>query len=256
MPTNRGDLNSCTQPFPSDIDEAALARFVACFPYPMQVFIPDGTLVMVNDAFLREFHIPEAARVVGRYNVLQDPTIKEYGVDGYIRRAFAGEVVFARDVRVPVRVLKEHLDIPVISREMQFEDISSFPIFGTDGRLLYVVNILLAKRRYYERGEIMEAISHIEANWKEAFCAEDVARVVNLSPSYFCRLFKTHTGSTPHEYYIQYKIEKLKEALFDANLTVEQAFTTCGVTYHGYYARLFRERTGYSPSEYRRLAQK
>ena len=256
MPANCGDLDSCARPLTSDIDETSLARFVACFPYPMQVFIPDGTLVMVNDAFLREFRLPGAEHVVGRYNILQDPTIKEYGVDGYIRRAFAGEIVFARDVRVPVRVLKDNLDIPVVSREMQYEDISSFPITDTDGLLLYVVNILLAKRRYYERGEIMEAISHIETNWKDAFCVEDLARCVNLSASYFCRLFKTHTGTTPHEYYIRYKIEKLKETLFDANLTVEQAFTACGVTYHGYYARLFRERTGYSPSEYRRLAQK
>ena len=38
------------------------------------------------------------------------------------------------------------------------------------------------------------------------------------------------------------------------NLSVDEAFSECGVDYHGYYAGLFKKKTGFSPSEYRKLA--
>jgi len=56
-----------------------------------------------------------------------------------------------------------------------------------------------------------------------------------------------------HGYYLEVKIEKLKERLRDQNLTITQAFATCGVTYSGHYARLFKKKSGLTPSEYREM---
>jgi AraC-like DNA-binding protein len=65
-----------------------------------------------------------------------------------------------------------------------------------------------------------------------------------------------HTGITPYEYYINYKINKLKEILLDTNLSVSQAFEACNMSYNGHSARLFKERVGVTPSEYRKLHNK
>lgn len=236
-------------------DTAAFERFVACFPYPVQVFLPDGTLAMVNKAFLNRFDIEDPSDVIGRYNVLTDPTTEQYGVADRVRRLFSGETLFEQDIRVPLHLLKRNLKLPAGTKDMRFEDITSFPVTNDDGRMLFVVNVYIGQHKYHEREEIAEAIEQIKAHWKDGFSIEAIAQSVNLSPSYFCRLFKDHTGVTPHEYYTKCKIDRLKEALLDANLTVEQAFTACGVAYHGYYARLFRQKTGYSPSQYRKLAR-
>lgn len=233
---------------------AAVERFVACVPYPVQIFAPDGTMVMANEALLRRFDTT-AADMIGHYNVLKDPTTAKYDLDDKVRRVFAGEPVIERDVRVPVHAIKRELGLPVTMRQMHLENICSFPVTDTAGKLMYVVNIYFGEHNYRERGEILDAIAHIEEHWREGFSIEALAHHVNLSTSYFCRLFKEHTGITPHEYYTKCKIEQLKEALLDANLTVEQAFTSCGVAYHGYYARLFRQMTGFSPSQYRKLAR-
>ncbi|NLY18077.1 MAG: helix-turn-helix domain-containing protein [Clostridiaceae bacterium] len=69
-------------------------------------------------------------------------------------------------------------------------------------------------------------------------------------------MFKKHTGITPREYYINYKISKLKEKLLDTNLSVAQAFAACNLEYNGHSARVFKEKTGSSPSAYRRLMGK
>ena len=81
---------------------------------------------------------------------------------------------------------------------------------------------------------------------------DKIAKAATLSKSHFVRLFKKNTGVTPHEYYVSYKIGKLKEKLLDSNLTIAQAFAECNMDYNGHTARQFKERVGVSPSEYRK----
>jgi AraC-like DNA-binding protein len=58
---------------------------------------------------------------------------------------------------------------------------------------------------------------------------------------------------TPHEFYTNYKIRKVKEKLLDANLSVTQAFAACNMNYNGHSARVFKEKTGVSPSTFRKM---
>ena len=69
-----------------------------------------------------------------------------------------------------------------------------------------------------------------------------------LSKAQFIKLFKKHTGVTPYEYYIDYKISKLKETLLDTNLSITQAFAACNMDYNGHSVKLFKERVGVTPS--------
>ncbi len=84
---------------------------------------------------------------------------------------------------------------------------------------------------------------------------EEVAKAALMSVAHFERTFKACTGMTPHDYYIKTKVNRLKEALLNQNKGVEQAFSECGLPYHGYYAQLFKRETGLTPSEYRKIAQ-
>jgi AraC family transcriptional regulator len=76
--------------------------------------------------------------------------------------------------------------------------------------------------------------------------------VACLSKAHFTKLFKQNTGVTPKEYYINYKISKLKEKLLDTNLSIAQAFAACNMNYNGYSASLFKKKVGLSPSEFRK----
>ncbi len=42
---------------------------IECFPYPIQIYAPDGTSVLVNKAMLAEFHVISQDMVVGKYNI-------------------------------------------------------------------------------------------------------------------------------------------------------------------------------------------
>ena len=89
----------------------------------------------------------------------------------------------------------------------------------------------------------------------EKYDADKTAQAACLSKAHFSKLFKKHTGVTPHEYYINYKIGKLKEKLIDSNLTIAQEFAACNMDYSGHSAKIFKEKVGVCPSVYRKMTK-
>ena len=112
---------------------------------------------------------------------------------------------------------------------------------------------MINRRVYRGKDEIEKAKEYIESHWKERFDLSETAKAACLSKAHFTKLFKKHTGVTPHEYYINYKIGKLKEKLLDTNLSIAQVFAACNMDYNGHSARVFKNKTGVSPSAYRKM---
>ena len=115
-----------------------------------------------------------------------------------------------------------------------------------------MVMVFETTQTYMGKKEIARAEEYMVKNWQEDFNLEKIAKVADLSPFHFSRMFKQKTGLTPHNFYKQIKISKIKEKLCDPNLTISNAFTACGVDYKGRYLQNFKELTGMSPSEYRK----
>jgi len=47
-------------------DKEMLAKVIECFPYPIEIYAPDGTSVMVNKAMLSEYKISNPDVIVGK----------------------------------------------------------------------------------------------------------------------------------------------------------------------------------------------
>jgi len=99
---------------------------------------------------------------------------------------------------------------------------------------------------------ISRAIEFLNDCYEQDFSLKEVARVANLSPYHFIRVFKAETGLTPHEYMMNIKINRLKEKLADKNLSISQAFSLCGMDYNGHFAAVFKRKVGVTPSQYRK----
>ena len=134
-----------------------------------------------------------------------------------------------------------------------YQDITVFPIMDDMKQVIYVTAFMINRRIYRGKDEIERAKEYIESHWLEKFDLDKTAKAACLSKAHFTKLFKKHTGITPHEYYVNYKIGRVKEKLQDISMPISRAFTECNMSYNGHSARVFKEKTGVSPSDYRKM---
>ena len=233
-------------------EQELLAKVIEFFPYPIQVFSIDGTARMINKAALDMIGIKSVESHVGIYNVFKDPIVEGLGVMERVRQVLTGKTVYLTDFNAPYQDMIRYFN--VIDRDIQTisSDITCFPLINADGTMEYFAAVFIIKKIYRGKEEITRAKKYIETHWQEAFDLTETAKAACLSKAQFTKLFKKHTGVTPHEYYINYKISKLKEKLLDANLSVAQAFAACNMDYNGHSAKLFKEKVGVTPSAYRK----
>lgn len=234
--------------------EKELFSFLECFPYPIQVFLPNGIMAFINEACLELLHIPSSDYVVGRFNVLEDSVIDAWGnnVRSGILRSFQGEIVRLDNIKIPISDIISRFGSIELCLESSFQNITCFPVYDEYNRLKYIVHLFINNRLYNGKEELIKAKEYMENNWVEDFDLERVAQAVMLSKYHFARMFKKYTGITPYSYYQEVKIKKLREALCDENLSISEAFALCGVDYNGYYASIFRKKVGMTPSQYRK----
>lgn len=228
-------------------DEELFAKVIEFFPYPIQIFSPDGTARLINKAALEMIGIKSIESHVGKYNVFEDPIVRELGFMDQVRQVLTGKTVYLRDFNAPYKDMIRYFNLRDRDIQTISSDITCFPLLDADGTLVCFVAVFIFKSIYRGKEEIGLGKQYIEAHWQEPFNADETAKAAHLSKAHFTKLFKKHTGITPHEYYINYKISKLKEKLLDTNLSVAQAFAACNMDYNGHYARLFKKRLAFHP---------
>lgn len=238
--------------FPShDGNQELLAQIFALFPYPIQIFSADGTARLINQATLEMIGIRSRESHVGIYNVFEDPIVLELGVMDQVKQVLSGKTVFITDFNASYKNMMRHFDVEDRDIQTISADITCFPLANTEGVIDHFAAVFLFKKIYRRKEEVERGRQYIEAHWQDRFDANATAEAACLSKTHFTKLFKKHTGITPYEYHINYRIGKLKEKLLDTSLSVAQAFAACNMDYNGHSARLFRKKVGINPSEYR-----
>jgi AraC family transcriptional regulator of arabinose operon len=93
---------------------------------------------------------------------------------------------------------------------------------------------------------------HIHNHLDEPITLGDLARLVNLSPTHFARVFRQHHGVAPIDYVIQKRMLLAASLLTDTSMPLKQVCVRVGYNDPFYFSRLFKKVTGLNPSAYRR----
>lgn len=80
---------------------------------------------------------------------------------------------------------------------------------------------------------------------------DEMARAANLSKFHFARAFAAAYGETPRAYLSRRRIERAKDLMRAANLTVTEVCMLVGFESLGSFSSRFRDLVGCTPTEYR-----
>ena len=119
--------------------------------------------------------------------------------------------------------------------------------------LAIVSNQILMQRANAEPPVITRAKEYIQAHQAEDLSLSLVAKAVNTSTFYFCKMFKKVTGLNFTDYVSRVRIEKAKNLLLNPNLRISEIAYEVGFQSLTHFNRVFKKITGHSPSEYRAL---
>jgi len=95
--------------------------------------------------------------------------------------------------------------------------------------------------------------SHISANLSGDLSLLKLSDLVNLNPTYLCRLYKQTTGKNLSEYINDTKMRKAKDLLKNSDMKINQIAAATGYYTTSNFNRFFKKNTNMTPQEYRML---
>lgn len=140
----------------------------------------------------------------------------------------------------------------VMSRAQYDSMIQLLDIFA--GHLAMLANQVAVRQENAELPMIRRAKEFINEHQTEDLSLDRVARAVNTSTFYFCKMFKKATGLNFTEYLSRVRVEKAKELLLNPNLRISEVAYEVGFQSLTHFNRVFRRITGSSPTVFRRRA--
>lgn len=110
----------------------------------------------------------------------------------------------------------------------------------------------MAEIRRKEFSPVMKiAVDYIAQNYRKNITLEDVSSAVNVSPTYFSRMFKEEVGSTFIDYLTMLRIRQAKQMIGDGRLGNKEICDAVGYSDPNYFSRVFKKMVGLTPTEYR-----
>lgn len=105
--------------------------------------------------------------------------------------------------------------------------------------------------------QIKKVLDYIEEHYSRDIYIDELASLISLSRSHFCRFFKDFTGSTPMEYLNIYRVNKAAHLLKSNDCAVIDAALQSGFDNLSHFTNTFKKYLQCTPSTYKRhLARK
>ena len=123
------------------------------------------------------------------------------------------------------------------------------------GIVLHMIGMILSisKNKVFEMSDVDQKIEQAKILMNENVSGnidpEELAMRLNISYSWFRRVFKEYTGYAPAKYFQELKLRKAKQMLVGTSQSVISFFL--GFQSTEYFFSFFKKRTGLTPLEYR-----
>lgn len=108
--------------------------------------------------------------------------------------------------------------------------------------------VLREYRGGLSKHKLQQVIDYINGYLDQDLGLAELAAVVQMSPHYFCHLFKQSTGLTPHQYVIRTRVERAKALLLQGGAIADIAYKV-GFANQSHLNRHFKRLLGITPKQ-------
>jgi AraC family transcriptional regulator len=131
---------------------------------------------------------------------------------------------------------------------------------GADGLILQLLGALLtlrdsgavpSKRGRLACWQVRRVCAYLDDNIANDVALQDLAALVGLSPSHFCRAFAVSLGMPPHRWFMARRIERARDLLSASPMAITEIALACGFASSQHFASAFRKAIGTTPTAYR-----
>jgi AraC-like DNA-binding protein len=177
---------------------------------------------------------------------------------GQVFRRKPTEAQFNRTLRLLVEwgvkldekeLRQAYFDTRVMSSKQHESVVKLLTIFAE--HLSMVSNQIVVREQNAELPVITRAKQFITDHQTEELSLEQVAKSVNTSKFYFCKMFKKATGINFTDYLSRVRTERAKNLLLNPNLRVSEIAYEVGFQSLTHFNRVFKRILGRSPTAYR-----
>lgn len=149
----------------------------------------------------------------------------------------------------PKEIRRAYFSGKVVSPKEHESALKLLTIFAQ--HLAMVSNQVFIQRENSEPPVISKARAYIAEHQTEDLSLSQVAKAVNMSSYYFCKMFKKVCGINFTDYLARVRIEKSKNLLLNPNLRVSEIAFEVGFQSLTHFNRVFKKILGQSPTDYR-----
>jgi AraC family transcriptional regulator len=169
---------------------------------------------------------------------------------------------FAEKARVDCSWAKDHLSWAIVT-ELANECENGFPrgpMFLETASTALVAQLAYVLDGRPPRVEPFCALSapklrlvmeYMESNLDRNVTLKELAALVDLTPRYFCAVFKQAIGRPPHQFQIEQRVERAKSLLRQPPISVTDVALMVGFSSQSHLNAYFRRIVGVTPARYR-----
>lgn len=108
-----------------------------------------------------------------------------------------------------------------------------------------------AHNAFQHRKTLLMVDKYMRGHVSEKLSLNELAKMSNLDPTYFHKLYTAAFGATPAQRLLRYRIKLAKTGLLSGNISLSDLAEKCGFSSQTYFCYKFRQVTGLTPTQYR-----
>ena len=113
----------------------------------------------------------------------------------------------------------------------------------------------ISKNKIFEAGNVVQKIEQakiiMNENVDKNIDTEELASKLNISYSWFRKVYREYTGYAPAKYFQELKLRKAKHLLVSTSQSVKEIAYLLSYNSTEHFFSQFKKNTGYTPVEYR-----